>query len=105
MDYQNKSASDKVFVYNKFSIGDSFKIDCKFAGIPYKTEDGRTVDVHSLRRTFGTLLARARVPLTTAQRLMRHSTPELTARLFIDVEPIDIADALDKLPKKQQEKE
>ena len=60
--------------------------------------DGRSIDVHSLRRTFGTMLARAGVPLTTTQRLMRHSTPELTAKLYIDVEPIDMSQAVEKLP-------
>ena len=60
--------------------------------------DGRSIDVHSLRRTFGTMLARAGVPLTTTQRLMRHSTPVLTAQLYIDVEPIDMALAVDRLP-------
>ena len=54
--------------------------------------------MHSLRKTFGTMLARAGVPLITVQRLMRHSTPQLTAKLYIDVDPIDMMQALDKLP-------
>lgn len=72
--------------------------DLAAAGIEQSAPDGRSVDVHSLRRTFGTMLARAGVPLTTTQKLMRHSTPELTARLYIDVEPIEMAAAVDKLP-------
>jgi hypothetical protein len=38
------------------------------------------------------------VPLTTTQRLMRHSSPLLTAKLYIDVDPLNMAEALDKLP-------
>jgi integrase len=60
-------------------------------------KDGRCVDVHSLRKTFGTMLARAGVPLTTTQRLMRHSTPVLTAKLYIDVDPLDMVQALGQL--------
>lgn len=88
----------RIFHYDKHSIYRSFKADCKTAGIEMKGDDGRSVDVHSLRRTFGTMLARAGVPLTTTQRLMRHSTPELTAKLYIDVEPIDMLQAVEKLP-------
>ena len=84
--------------YNKDSIRRSFYADLKAAGIERKSPDGRSIDVHSLRRTFGTMLARAGVPLTTTQRLMRHSTPELTAKLYIDEEPIDMMQAVEKLP-------
>jgi len=94
---QNKTPKDFLFVYTVSGIGDSFERDCLAAGIPLKTDDGRSVDVHALRRTYGTMLARAGVPLTTVQRLMRHSSPELTAKLYIDVEPVDFANALKKL--------
>jgi hypothetical protein len=44
------------------------------------------------------MLAKAGVPLTTTQRLMRHSTPVITAKLYIDVDPLDMANALGLLP-------
>jgi integrase len=50
------------------------------------------------------MLAMAGVPLTTVQRLMRHSTPLLTAKLYIDVEPVDMMQALEKLPMFEMEK-
>ena len=93
-----KTPQDSLFVYRPDSLLDTFERDCKVAGIPYMSENGRTIDVHSLRRTYGTMLARAGVPLATTQRLMRHSKPETTAKLYIDVEEIDIAVALGKLP-------
>ncbi|MDR0522516.1 MAG: site-specific integrase [Planctomycetaceae bacterium] len=90
--------AERIFRYNAASIRRSLYADLKRAGIARETPDGRSVDVHALRRTFGTMLAKAGVPLTTVQRLMRHSTPELTAKLYIDVEPIDMLQAVSKLP-------
>ena len=89
---------DRIFRYNRYSIRSAFCRDLKAAGIERVGADGRSLDVHSLRKTFGTMLARAGVPLTTVQRLMRHSTPLLTAKLYIDVDPVDMTQALDKLP-------
>ena len=89
---------ERIFRFNNNSIRHSFYRDLKAAGIERVGADGRSIDVHSLRKTFGTALARAGVPLTTVQRLMRHSTPLLTAKLYIDVDTIDMAQALDKLP-------
>ena len=88
---------ERMFRYNSNSIRRSFYSDLKAAGIKRKEDDGRSIDVHSLRKTFGTMLARAGVPLTTVQRLMRHSTPLLTAKLYIDVDPIDLTQAMEKL--------
>ncbi len=90
--------NEPIFQFSIFSLRAAFDRDCKLVGIEKISPDGRSIDVHSLRRTFGTMLARAGVPLTTTQRLMRHSTPELTAKLYIDVDPIDMQQAVDKLP-------
>ena len=90
-------STERIFHYNRDSIRRSFYGDLKAAGIERKDPDGRSIDVHSLRKTFGTMLARAGVPLTTTQRLMRHSTPLLTAKLYIDVEGVDMMQALEKL--------
>lgn len=88
---------ERIFRFNKNSIRRSFYRDLRVAGINRLDDDGRSIDIHSLRKTFGTLLAKAGVPLTTVQRLMRHSTPLLTAKLYIDVETIDLTQALEKL--------
>jgi integrase len=93
----NIQPHERIFHFNKDSIRRSFYCDLKAAGIERIGSDGRSIDVHSLRKTFGTMLARAGVPLTTTQRLMRHSTPVLTAKLYIDVDPIDMSQALEKL--------
>ncbi len=44
------------------------------------------------------MLAAAGVPLATAQVLMRHSTPTLTARHYVDPAMLDTAGAVEKLP-------
>ena len=75
-----------------------FDRDIELAGIPKRDDRGRTVDVHSLRTTFATLLSRGGVPLRTAQAAMRHSDPSLTANVYTDPQLLDVAGALDSLP-------
>jgi hypothetical protein len=75
-----------------------FDRDLKAAGIPKRDDRGRTLDVHALRTTFGTLLSRGGVPLRTAQEAMRHSDPKLTAMIYTDPRLLDVHGALDALP-------
>ena len=89
---------ERIFRYNNQQLLRAFYKDLKAAGIKRIETDGRSIDIHSLRKTFGTMLATAGVPLTTVQRLMRHSTPTLTAKLYIDVESINLMQALEQLP-------
>jgi len=90
---------ERIFHFDKYSIRRTLCGDLKAAGIERVSPDGRSIDVHSLRKTFGTMLAKAGVPLTTVQRLMRHSTPLLTAKLYIDVDAEDMTQALEKMRK------
>jgi len=95
---KNIQPTERIFLHNQQMLLKVFYADLHAAGIDRKGADGRSLDVHSLRKTFGTLLAQAGVPLTTVQRLMRHSSPLLTAKLYIDVDPLNMAEALEKLP-------
>jgi hypothetical protein len=61
-------------------------------------ERGRTVDVHALRHTFGTLLSAASVAPRTAQAAMRHSTIDLTMNVYTDPKLLDVAEAMESLP-------
>jgi len=88
---------ERIFHFDRFSIRRALFGDLKAAGIERVGSDGRSIDVHSLRKTFGTMLAKAGVPLTTVQRLMRHADPAITAKLYIDVDPIEMTQALEKL--------
>ena len=89
---------ERIFRFDDRSIRTAFYRDLEAAGIERTLPDGRSLDVHALRKTFGTMLAKAGVPLTTTQRLMRHSSPVITAKLYIDVEPVDMMRALGQLP-------
>jgi integrase len=72
--------------------------DLKAAGIPKVDERGRTVDVHALRHTFGTLLSKSGVAPRTAQAAMRHSTIDLTMNTYTDPKLLDVAGAVEALP-------
>jgi hypothetical protein len=66
--------------------------------IDKRDERGRTVDVHALRHTFGTLLSKGGVAPRTAQAAMRHSTIELTMNVYTDPKLLDVAGAVEVLP-------
>jgi integrase len=72
--------------------------DLKLAGIPKRDERGRTVDVHALRHSFGTLLSRGGVAPRTAQAAMRHSKIDLTMNVYTDPKLLDVAGAINSLP-------
>ena len=66
--------------------------------IDKRDERGRTVDVHALRHTFGTLLSKGGVSPRTAQAAMRHSNVNLTMNTYTDPKLLDVAGAMDALP-------
>jgi hypothetical protein len=71
----------------------------KAAGIPKRDERGRTVDVHAMRHTFGTLLSKGRVMTPrTAQAATRHSDVNLTMNTYTDPKLVDVAGAMEALP-------
>ena len=72
--------------------------DLMAAGIPKTDERGRTVDVHAMRTTFGTMLSRGGVAPRTAQAAMRHSTINLTMGVYTDPRLLDVAGAVEALP-------
>ncbi len=73
--------------------------DLAAAGIPKKDGRGWVADVHAMRKTFGTLLSKGGVSLRTAQEAMRHSDPKLTANVYTDAKLLDVAGALETLPR------
>jgi len=76
----------------------TFNLDLAAAGIPKVDAQGRTVDVHCLRHTFATLLARNGVSPSVAQKLMRHSDIRLTMSTYTHLELADTAGAVAALP-------
>jgi len=72
--------------------------DLTAAGIAKRDERSRTVDIHALRHSFGTLLSKGGVSPRTAQAAMRHSTIDLTMNVYTDPKLLDVHGALDALP-------
>ncbi len=72
--------------------------DLVTAGIPKTDNRGRSLDVHALRTSFGTMLSKAGVFPRTAQAAMRHSRIDLTMNVYTDPAALDIAQAVESLP-------
>jgi integrase/recombinase XerC len=83
--------------------GKMLQRDLARAGIPYLL-GGKYYDFHALRCQYATSLLRAGVPLAHAQRLMRHSTPELTMRIYAQLGLEDLAAEVSKLDRPKGEK-
>lgn len=76
---------------------DLIRADLNRVGIPFETEQG-VADFHSLRYTYCSLLVLAGQPLVVVQKLMRHSSPSLTANLYAALGLEDFSRAVQDLP-------
>jgi len=76
----------------------TFKRDLAAAGIPFKDERGRRLDLHALRKTFGTLLSASGVSPRVAMELMRHSDMKLTMGIYTDVTQLPLVQEAARLP-------
>jgi integrase len=72
--------------------------DLQAAGIPKRDDRGRTVDVHAMRGTFGSLLAAAGTSPIVLKELMRHRRIETTLKHYVDPRLLDVAGAVSALP-------
>ena len=73
---------------------ETYRRDLAKAGIPYLDEQGRRVDFHSLRLTFGTNLVLSGAHPRVVQELMRHSDIRLTMKLYTDVSKLPMREAV-----------
>jgi integrase len=73
---------------------ETLRRDLRAAEIVYETPDG-VLDFHSLRSAFASLLEFHKVGLSTAQKLLRHSDPRLTANVYQGLDYDELAGALD----------
>ncbi len=67
------------------------------AGIPRKSPAG-TVDIHALRHTAATRMARAGVGMAHAQFVLGHSDPRITMAVYTRLVADDVRAAVNKLP-------
>ena len=73
------------------------KKDFERASIPLVDAQGRTVDLHALRKTLGTRLALNGVAPQVAQKIMRHSDYRITMEHYVDLSIKDSLDAVESL--------
>lgn len=76
----------------------TFKRDLKAARIPFEDESGRRVDIHALRKSFGTMVAVSGASLRTGMELMRHSESRLTEKVYTDASHLPLQAAIQALP-------
>ena len=93
---RGRCASEPVWGIAGKKTAHALRMDLKEAGIPIEV-NGRRADFHALRTSFGTRLALANVPLALAQKLMRHSTPVLTAAVYTVAQLSDLSREVEKL--------
>ena len=91
------SAADRLFTVPK-GLRLILDRDLRAAGIPKRDDRGRTVDVHAIRTTFGTLLSTTGTAPRIAQQAMRHSDIKLTMSVYTDPRLLDVRGAMEKLP-------
>lgn len=72
--------------------------DLASAGIPYTDESGRVADFHALRGQAATHALAAGASPKVAQRLLRHSSADLTLGLYARVRPGEDRAAVEALP-------
>ena len=52
---------------------------------------------HDLRKTFGSVLAQNGVPTAVTQKLLEHSSPDLTNKVYTNVDPV-LRYGVDQIP-------
>jgi integrase len=86
-----------VFPLQEGKGAQTLRHDLKVAGIPYVDDAGRFFDFHALRCQLATNADAAGVSPRVVQRMMRHSSLELTNR-YTRPRAVDIDAAVDRLP-------
>ena len=97
---------DSVFPdFNKSKGAKMLKSDLEEAGVPYKDEDGKYADFHSLRHTFITNVVKSGATIKEAQALARHSTANLTMNVYTHLTKDEERQAINRLPKLHTDKD
>lgn len=88
--YLNSSNSDEQKLFNDNFNYKRWKKICKKAGL-------HDLKFHDLRKTFGSMLAQNGVSTAVTQRLLEHSSPNLTNKVYTNVDPV-LRQSIDRLP-------
>jgi integrase len=95
---------EPVFTLPVGKGADMLRMDLKAAGIPYRDDAGRVFDFHALRCQLATNADAAGVSPRVVQKMMRHSTLELTGR-YTRPRAVDVEAAVGRLPSLKPESE
>jgi len=96
---EGRTMEDRIFtIPDRRAFLRLFDADLELAGIPKHDDRGRVADVHCLRHSFATSLARSGASPKTAQTLLRHSDINLTMSVYSHSEFSDLVSSLDALP-------
>lgn len=85
-------------VFKSVPKSSTFRRDLERAGIPVEV-DGKKLDFHALRTTFGTLLATSGAGIRESMEQMRHTDVRLTLRTYTDPRLVDIHGAVNRIPR------
>jgi integrase len=99
----NISPKEKLF-YVPNDLCNELTRDLEFAGIEKRDTMNRVVDVHALRHTHATLLAKRGVSPTVAKKSMRHSDLKLTMEVYTHLDVQDVAQGVNQIPNFLNEK-
>lgn len=77
---------------------ETLRRDLGRAEIPFVDELGRRIDLHALRKTFGTALVLNGKHPRVVMEAMRHSDMKLTMKLYTDAGQLPVSAALARLP-------
>ncbi len=88
----------RVLPLEKKRTSEMLAEDLTAAKIPVIDERGLVVDFHALRYTYCALLALNDVPIAVVSQLMRHSSLDLTAKLYLSLGLRDLLDEVNKIP-------
>jgi len=91
-------ATPETPVFGRIPRMRDLKPDLERAKIDYMDAGGRQADFHSLRMTFGTMLAKSGVAPRTAMELLRHTDIRLTMNVYTDPGILNTAGAVEDLP-------
>ena len=92
------SPSGTAWTHNHSYVIKRFRAVLELAGIPLVDARGEKLDVHALRVTSATRMARNGVPLVVAQKLLGHSDPKLTAQVYTQLDAEDLRSGVESLP-------
>ena len=85
-------------VFGKLPDMDRVRVDYKKANIQPVDAEVRIADFHGFRHTLGTRLALSNAPIPTAMKLLRHSDPKLTTKVYTDAGQLPTRETMLALP-------